>query len=142
MNEKQQNRPLVVSVIEPIGQQAERIGNRVVVNAALLLRGQVDEDNNVRLDDKLYYGSNCNLMGRSLSMNWGYATTPTVFGFDGDYRCYNIDFEADTWKEAYDMAREYLNKEVSKLKEAMKARTKALKAAGKKPKPEINVAIK
>ena len=40
------------------------------------------------------------------------------------------------------MAREYLNKEVSKLKEAMKARTKALKAAGKKPKPEINVAIK
>ena len=69
MNEKQQNRPLVVSVIEPIGQQAERIGNRVVVNATLLLRGQVDEDNNVRLDDKLYYGSNCNLMGRSLSMN-------------------------------------------------------------------------
>jgi len=141
MSEKQHNRPLVATVIKPLYQQLSRERSKVGVQACIFLRGEPDNEDGIQLDKNLCYEAECELMGCTLSSAWGYNIIDPMPELEGGYRYLVKVFTADTWKEAYNMSRKYLDSEINKLKKVMKEREKALKAAGKRPEPEINIII-
>lgn len=104
--------------IDRVGQQSPDQSNEVSVRATLSLPAKAGY-----LICELRFGANLYLAGENLHDQWGYPDANI------DQRYIEKTFTAPTWQEAFGFAREYLEVETDKLRDVLKERADALKAA-------------
>ncbi len=75
-----------------------------------------------RLDDEIIFGGRVCIVDCPLYPDWGRA-------YNEDWRVAGREFVAPTWRAALEMAETWAIEEVKKLKEALRAREEAFRAA-------------
>lgn len=117
---------LAQSKVVRSGQEKPAEGDRVRVTASLYLPGDLETTSfchGPQLLPQIRFGLRVRPCRESLQTGWGESIK------DSEWRWKSKDFYATTWKEAFVDAQVYLENEVGKLIDALKARQAALEAA-------------
>ena len=113
------NGDIIIEIVR-VGQMPVQISDNVEVCAKLKIRANEKSGYKV-MKDEYIFGYRLRVCGENMLGGWGY-----TLNSEDDFRSMVKNFDAKTWREAENLAEDYMREEVKKLTDAIAKRKQAL----------------